>query len=118
MEVIHQGNTFVTTGKEKVLFTKMSTELDIFTLFEFAALIYKDPNLKLTMGFPTFFLKMDRLQGITHKTLPLRKTLKALEEIYMIATAKIFSPTESMDHSLTENLLIKGLLNLCSGMAK
>lgn len=57
MKVIQQEYTFVITlvGKENVLFRNMSTELDIFTLFEFAALIYKDPNLKLTVVFSVFF---------------------------------------------------------------
>lgn len=46
MEVVQQENAFVFTlvGKEKVLFTNVSTELDIFMLFGIAALIYKAPN--------------------------------------------------------------------------
>lgn len=97
MEVIQQENALVITlvGKKNVLFTNVSTELDIFTLFGIAALIYKAPNLKLAIGFSYISLKTAKLQVIAHKTLPLRETLKALGEIYMITAIKIFSPTKS-----------------------
>lgn len=63
MEVVQQENAFVITlvGKT-VLFTNESTELDIFTLFGIAALIYKAPNLKLTIGFSYISLKKAKLQ--------------------------------------------------------
>lgn len=97
MEVIQEENAFVMTlvGKKNVLFINVSTELDIFTLFEIAALIYKAPNLKLTKGVSYISLKTAKLQEIAHKTLPLRETLKALGGIYMITVIKIFSPTKS-----------------------
>lgn len=46
------------------------------------------------MEFSYILLKIDKLQGITHKILPLRNMVKVLGEIYMIATTKIFNPTK------------------------
>lgn len=63
VEVIQHENAFVITLVEKknVLFTNVSIEVVIFTLFGIAALIYKAPNLKLTVGFLYISLKMVKL---------------------------------------------------------
>jgi len=76
VEAVLQENAFVITlvGKKNVLFTNVSTEIDIFTLLGTVVLICKAPNLKLTVGFSSISLKKAKLQETAHKILPQRET--------------------------------------------